>query len=109
MNFIKSFNRTIEYLEETLDDEVDEKEILKLSGYSYPMFSRLFSILTDTTLNEYLRERKMTLAALDLRDSNDKVIDIALRYGYESPDSFTFAFKAFHGHTPSEVRRVYDI
>ena len=75
-----------------------------LSGYSYAMFSRLFSILTETTLSEYLRGRKLTEAAIALRDTDEKVIDIAFRFGYESSDSFGTAFKNFHGFTPSEVR-----
>ena len=54
MNIIKSFNKTIDYLETVLDDEIDEKKVTQLSGYSYSMFSRLFSILTETTLSEYL-------------------------------------------------------
>ena len=68
------------------------------------MFSRLFSILTDTTLSEYIRSRRLTEAAFLLRDTNIKVIDIAMKYGYESSDSFGTAFKKFHGFTPSEVR-----
>ena len=68
------------------------------------MFSRLFSILTETTLSEYLRSRRLTEAAIILRDTDEKIIDVALRFGYESPDSFGTAFKNFHGFTPSEVR-----
>lgn len=69
------------------------------------MFSRLFSILTDITLSEYIRSRKLTEAAVLLRDTDIKVIDIAMKYGYESSDSFGMAFKKFHGFTPSEVRK----
>ena len=104
MNIIKSFNDTIDYLETVLDDEIDEKKVTQLSGYSYSMFSRLFSILTETTLSEYLRSRKLTEAAVILRDTDEKIIDVALKFGYESSDSFGTAFKNFHGFTPSEVR-----
>ena len=104
MSIIKSFNSTIDYIETVLEDEIDEKKITHLSGYSYAMFSRLFSILTETTLSEYLRGRKLTEAAIALRDTDEKVIDIAFRFGYESSDSFRTAFKNFHGFTPSEVR-----
>lgn len=104
MSIIKSFNSTIDYIETVLEDEIDEKKITHLSGYSYAMFSRLFSILTETTLSEYLRGRKLTEAAIALRDTDEKVIDIAFRFGYESSDSFGTAFKNFHGFTPSEVR-----
>lgn len=104
MSIIKSFNSTIDYIETVLEDEIDEKKITHLSGYSHAMFSRLFSILTETTLSEYLRGRKLTEAAIALRDTDEKVIDIAFRFGYESSDSFGTAFKNFHGFTPSEVR-----
>lgn len=104
MSIIKSFNSTIDYIETVLEDEIDENKITHLSGYSYAMFSRLFSILTETTLSEYLRGRKLTEAAIALRDTDEKVIDIAFRFGYESSDSFGTAFKNFHRFTPSEVR-----
>lgn len=104
MNSIQSFNKTIDYIESTLDTEPDEKEIMNLSRYSYPLFSRIFSILVGYPLNEYIRLRKLSCAAADLRNGNEKVIDIAFRYGYESPDSFAAAFKKFHGVSPSEVR-----
>ena len=98
------FNRTMEYLESKLDAEVDLQKFQQLSGYSYPLFSRLFSILADMTLAEYLRNRRLSEAVTDLRGSTEKVIDIALKYGYESADAFSAAFKKFHGATPSEVR-----
>ena len=98
------FNRTMEYLESKLDAEVDLQKFQQLSGYSYALFSRLFSILADMTLAEYLRNRRLSEAVTDLRESSEKVIDIALKYGYESADAFSAAFKKFHGATPSEVR-----
>jgi len=104
VNIIKSFNNTIDYLETVLDDGIDEKKVNMLSGYSYSMFSRLFSILTETTLSEYLRSRRLTEAAIILRDTDKKIIDIAFKFGYESSDSFGTTFKNFHGFTPSEVR-----
>ena len=104
MNIIKLFNDTVNYIETVLDGEIDEMKISSLSGYSYPMFSRLFSMLTETTLSEYIRSRRLTEAAIDLRDTDEKVIDIAMKYGYESPDAFGAAFKKFHGFTPSEVK-----
>ena len=104
MNIIKLFNDTVNYIETVLDGEIDEKKISSLSGYSYPMFSRLFSMLTETTLSEYIRSRRLTEAAVDLRNTDEKIIDIAMKYGYESPDAFGAAFKKFHGFTPSEVK-----
>ncbi|WP_028264532.1 AraC family transcriptional regulator [Atopobium fossor] len=104
MSFMKAFNDTINYLESVLDNQIDEKNVLYISGYSYPMFSRLFSILTNLSLSEYLRERRLSEAAVLLRETDKKVIDIASLFGYESPNSFGAAFKSFHGATPSEVR-----
>lgn len=104
MNIIESFNNTIDYIETVPDDEIDEKQVTQLSGYSYSMFSRLFSILTETTLSEYLRSRRLTEAAVILRDTDKKIIDVAFKFGYESSDLFGTAFKNFHGFTPSEVR-----
>ena len=93
MNIIKSFNNTIDYLETVLDDEIDEKKVTQLSGYSYSMFSRLFSILTESTLSEYLRSRRLTEAAVILRDTDEKIIDLAFKFGYESSVSFGTAFR----------------
>lgn len=105
MVIIKSFNDTIRYIENVLDEEIDEAEITRLSMYSYAMFSRLFSILTNMTLSEYMRLRKLSKAAIEIRTSDIKIIDVAIKYGYESSDAFTHAFKLFHGVTPSDVRR----
>ncbi|SDO74685.1 AraC family transcriptional regulator [Streptococcus equinus] len=101
---INRFNQTLTYLESVLDSEIDKKKIQQLSGYSYPMFSRLFSVLAEMTLSEYLRKRRLSEAVQDLKVSSDKVVDIAMKYGYDSADSFSAAFKKFHGATPSEVR-----
>ena len=98
------FNRTMEYLESKLDAEVDLQKFQQLSGYSYALFSRLFSILADTTLAEYLRNRRLSEAVMDLREGSEKVIDIAMKYGYDSADAFSAAFKKFHDAPPSEVR-----
>lgn len=95
MNMIDSFNKTIRYIEATLEDEIQEKSIIRLSGYSYAMFSRIFSILTGNPLAEYIRSRKLTKAAFALRESKERIIDIAFQYGYDSPDSFSAAFKVY--------------
>lgn len=105
MRMIEGFNKTIDYIESVMKDEIDEKRIMELSGYSYAMFRRIFSILTETTLSEYIRARKLTEAAKRIRETDEKIIEIAFEYGYDSPDSFGLAFKNFHGYTPSEVRK----
>ena len=98
------FNQTMKYLESVLDSEIEPKKIQQLSGYPYAMFSRLFSILADMTLAEYLRNRRLSQAVHDLTQTSAKIIDIALTYGYDSADAFSAAFKKFHGVTPSQVR-----
>ena len=98
------FNQTMKYLETVLDSEMDPKKIHQLSGYPYAMFSRMFSILADMTLAEYLRNRRLSQAVHDLTQTSAKIIDIALMYGYDSADAFSAAFKKFHGVTPSQVR-----
>lgn len=108
MNNLKAFNQTIEYIEAHLDADIDPKHIQHLSGYPLAMFGRIFSIVSGFPLGEYIRLRKLTRAAIDLRQSNEKVIDIALKYGYESVDAFTVAFKRFHHQTPSAVRNGAD-
>ena len=105
MNMMEAFNRTLDYLDSTLDGELDELRVARLSGYPYAMFSRLFSMLTGTSLSEYLRERRLTEAALVLRQSEARIIDIVIQYGYESADAFGAAFKKFHGATPIQIRQ----
>lgn len=67
MDIMKSFNLAIDYIEDNLTDELDEKEITRITGYSFPMFSRIFSIISGYSLSEYIRLRKMTNAANDLK------------------------------------------
>lgn len=104
MQVMTAFNETIQYIESVLDDEIDERRVATTSSYSYAMFSRLFSILTGMTLSEYIRLRRLTKAAMEINETHERVIDIAMKYGYESSDSFTNAFKSFHHVTPTQVR-----
>ena len=104
MNIIKSFNNTIDYLETVLDDEIDEKKVTQVIRILLSYVQPIVLYLTETTLSEYLRSRKLTEAAVILRNTDEKIIDVALKFGYESSDSFGTAFKNFHGFTPSEVR-----
>jgi AraC-like DNA-binding protein len=87
-----------------LDDEIDENKIAVLSALPKGMFQRIFAVITDMTLSEYIRKRRLTRAVSDIRDSNARIIDIAIKYGYISANSFSAAFKCFHGVTPSYAR-----
>lgn len=104
VDLLKSMNEAIKYIEENLTNEIDFKEVARLAYCSEFHFKRTFSFLAGTTLSEYIRRRRLTLAAFELKDSNVKVIDIAIKYGYNSPDSFARAFQNLQGLTPSEAR-----
>lgn len=104
MDMLKQMNAAIQYIEDNLNDEIDYKKIAKTANYSEFHFKRMFSILSGITLSEYIRKRRLTLAGFDLKHLDMKVIDVAIKYGYSSADSFTRAFQSLHGITPSEAR-----
>lgn len=104
MEWIERLNSAINYIEENLTDEIDFDEISKITLCSSYHFQRMFAYMADVPLSEYIRRRKMSRAAVDLQDDNNKVIDISLKYGYDSPTAFNRAFQRIHGIAPSEVR-----
>ncbi|WP_102347858.1 AraC family transcriptional regulator [Bacillus sp. Marseille-P3661] len=104
MDLLKNMNDAMSYIEENLTNEIDFKMVARLAHCSEYHFKRMFSFLAGITLSEYIRRRRLSLAALELNNSNIKVIDVAIKYGYNSPDSFTRAFLNLHGITPSEAR-----
>lgn len=88
-----------------LTDDIDLNELVQRTGYSYTYFQRVFSCIAGTSIAEYIRKRRMTLAAMDLKKTDLRVIDIAVKYGYDSSDAFSRAFMSFHGITPTMARR----
>jgi AraC family transcriptional regulator len=104
MDLLKDMNTAMKYIEENLTNEIDFKVVARLAHCSEYHFKRMFSFLAGITLSEYIRRRRLSLAAFELHNSNVKVIDVAIKYGYNSPDSFTRAFLNLHGVTPSEAR-----
>lgn len=104
MDLLKNMNDALVYIEENLTSEIDYKELSRRAICSEYHFKRMFSFLAGISLSEYIRRRRLTVAAFELKDHNKKIIDIALKYGYNSPDSFTRAFQNLHGITPSEAR-----
>lgn len=104
MDSIKRMNDALNYIEENLDNEIDLKEVARLALCSEYHFQRMFSFLAGISLSEYIRRRRLTLAAFEIKNSSIRIIDIAIKYGYKSPDSFTRAFQNLHGITPSEAR-----
>ena len=105
MNWITGMQKAIDYIEENLTEEIDYEKIAEKSYASSYHFQRVFGILCGYTLGEYIRLRRLSLAGAELSSGKEKVIDIALKYGYDSPDSFAKAFQKFHGITPSQARR----
>lgn len=105
MDWIMGIQNAIDYIEAHMTEELDYEAIAAESFSSSFHFQRMFSILCGYTLGEYIRNRRLTLAGAELATAKVKVIDIALKYGYDSPESFTKAFRTFHGITPSQARR----
>lgn len=104
MDSLKNMNEALGYIEENLTNDIDFKEVARLALCSEYHFQRMFSFLAGVTLSEYIRRRRLSLAAFELSNSNTRVIDLAIKYGYSSADSFTRAFQSLHGITPSEAR-----
>jgi len=104
MDFLTRITEAVNYIEDNLNGEINEAVLSKIICCSMHQFGRVFSYVCDMSLAEYIRRRRMTLAAADLQNG-DKVIDVALKYGYNSPDSFAKAFFALHGVTPREAAK----
>ncbi len=105
MNWIQGIQRAIDYVEGHLTEEIDF-EVVARQAYSSPFhFQRVFTILCGFSLGDYIRMRRLSLAGEELSKGNAKIIDIALKYGYDTPESFSRAFTRFHGVAPSEVKR----
>ena len=103
-NWTELFQASLDYIEQNLSGSLDIGEIAGKAALSPFYYQRIFSALCGMTVGEYIRARRMTLAAQDLSGSEMRVIDAAVKYGYDSPDSFTRAFQRFHGINPSQAR-----
>ncbi len=104
MNWIESLQKSIDYLEDHLDSEINVEDAATAANVSVFHFQRIFMVLTDISVMEYVRRRRLTLAAQELALKTVKVIDVALKYGYETPEAFAKAFKRQHGMSPSDAR-----
>ena len=104
MEWIERFNNVINYIEENITQQIDYGEIAKIACCSSYHFQRMFTYMAGIPLSEYIRKRKMSLAAVDLQSGNEKVIDIAGKYGYNSPTAFNRAFQSIHRISPSAVK-----
>ena len=104
MDWLTAIRTAIDYMEEHLEDDICAQDVADRVYLSPFFLQRGFSLMTGCGIGEYLRNRRLYRAALDLRKGGEKVVDIALRYGYETPESFAKAFSRFHGVTPSQAR-----
>ena len=104
MSWLEAITSSIKYMEEHLTDDIIAEQVAQEVNISPLYFQKGFSILCDISVSEYIRNRRLSLAGRDLRTGDCKVIDAALKYGYDSPDSFTKAFTRFHGITPVQAK-----
>lgn len=104
MEWIERMNSAVDYIEAHLTDEIDHAEAARIACCSTYHFQRMFGYMAGMPLSEYIRRRRMSLAAVDLRDDESKIVDIALKYGYASPTAFNRAFQSVHGIAPSRAR-----
>lgn len=105
VELLEQLNSAINYIEEHLTERVDLDKVSQIACCSSFHFQRMFSYLAEVPLYEYIRRRRMTLAAFDLQNGYEKVIDIGLKYGYGSPTAFNRAFQSVHGMTPSVAKQ----
>lgn len=102
MDFLRRMEQVVEYIEVHIDEDILMADIAQITCCGPHQFGKVFAYVTGVSLSEYIRGRRISLAALEIRDGA-KVIDTALRFGYQSPDAFTRAFHAIHGITPREA------
>ena len=105
MDWISGLQRALDYVEEHITEPIDFEETAKSAYSSSFHFQRVFSAICGYSLGDYIRFRRLSLAGSELASTNKKVIDVALKYGYDSPESFSRAFTRFHGVTPSAAKK----
>lgn len=105
MEWLEKLNKTISYIEEHLAEEISYDELAHIACCSTYHFQRMFAYMAGIPLSEYIRRRRMSLAAIDLQNGNEKIIDIGMKYGYASPTAFNRAFQSVHGIAPSIAKK----
>ena len=105
MEYYESLNKVIDEIENNLTEKIDYKNLAKIVGTSSYTMQRIFVFLTGITLTEYIRKRRLSKAAEELISTNIKIIDLALKYQYDSPISFSNSFKKMHGISPQSLRK----
>ena len=104
MNIYRSLNQMIQYIEENLTQDISYSELSKILGINEYTMQSLFSLLCNISISDYMRSRRLSEAGSYLYKTNTKIIDVAIRYNYENPTSFSRAFEKFHGIKPSQVK-----
>ena len=104
MEWLTCIRTAVDYIEDNLENDISVQNIADCLYISPFFLQRGFALMTGYSIGQYLRSRRLYQAAVDLKETDDKVLDIALRYCYDTPESFTKAFSRFHGATPSQVR-----
>ena len=104
MEWVERLNQSMNYIEKHLTDDIDYEQLGRIACCSAYHYQRMFTYMAGITLAEYIRRRKMSLAAVDLQGGKERIIDIAEKYGYRSPTAFNRAFQSFHGIAPSSVK-----
>ena len=104
MDWVESIHRAIRYMEDHLREELTIRDIAQQAALSPFYFQKGFAMLCGMTVGDYIRQRRLSVAGLEILTTDRKIIDIALEAGYDSPDSFTRAFARFHGVTPTAIK-----
>lgn len=107
MDWVNAIEKAIQYIEDHLIEDITIKDVAKYVHISEFYFQKGFAMLCGFTISEYIRKRRLSLAGNEIAGSDIKIIDIAIKYGYDSPDSFTKAFTRFHGVTPTVARKKH--
>lgn len=106
MDWVESIQRALAFIEaHLLEEGLNNGAVAKEAYSSNANFQRTFGIVTGVTVADYIRSRRLAQAGEELAASKAKVLDIALKYGYDTPESFTKAFVRFHGITPAGAKR----
>lgn len=108
MNWINDTQKAILFIENNLLEDIHAEDVANHIHSSTDYFQKIFNIVVGISVSEYIRNRRLTLAGEELKNAQTKVIDIAMKYGYDSPDSFTKAFARFHGITPTAAKTSVD-
>ncbi len=105
MDYVEGLNLSIAYIEDNMFEEIDYERAARIAGMSKSTYQRFFLLIANMTLDEYIRKRKLQYAVRELIDTEHRVIDIAMKYGYNSPTAFSRAVRNFTGNTPSKIRK----